>query len=208
MNPLVLKGSAGIAAFTAVLGTIGIVTKISKKVAVPIKTLLEKSRPDKRLLFAARGASNPDWKSAWNRYINQYKGTQEDPFALGAFSGENVPDNFMSKCESLFEEKVVDEGDDKYNLTLEFCTRNTLVSDFIWEQGKQMVSDKGNSSWSGLWNSYKQDGDLWQLNKSGNSGVPEEFKDRCLKESNSKSQNAHSPEVVAAVKYCSVVRSN
>nr|WP_045118308.1 hypothetical protein [Mycoplasma haemocanis] len=207
MQFMIGKVGAGIAASTAVLGTIGIVTKISKKVAVPIKTLLEKSRPDKRLLFAARGASNSDWKSAWKRYINQHKGSNEDPFTLGTFSGEDAPNNFMSKCESLFEEKVVYESDDKYNLALEFCTRDTLASDFIWEQGKRVLNGGDNDSWSNVWSQYKRDGDLWNLNKSQESQVPQEFKNRCSEETNSKAQDANSPKVLAAVKYCSVVRN-
>ncbi|AEG72690.1 hypothetical protein MHF_0414 [Mycoplasma haemofelis Ohio2] len=208
MNPLVWKASAGVAASTAVVGTIGIASRSSKKEAVPIKILLSKGRPDKRLLFKARGADNPDWKAAWKKYISGYSGSREDPFSVKTLSGENAPDSFMSKCEGLFEEKAVDESDDKYNLALEFCTRDTLVSDFVWEQGKQALSDKNSGSWAALWSQYKQDGDLWKLNKSSEGTAPDEFKDACIKETSSRSRDASSPEVVAAIKYCSVTKSS
>ncbi|AEG72692.1 hypothetical protein MHF_0416 [Mycoplasma haemofelis Ohio2] len=207
MNSLVWKVGGGVGASTAVAGTIGIVSHTSKKVAVPIKTLLSKGRPDKRLLFAARGAADPDWKAAWQRYINGYAGFKGNPFSLKTFTEGDAPAAFMSKCEGLFEEKAVDESDDKYNLALEFCTRDTLVSDFIWEQGKQALSDKNSNQWSSLWTQYKSNGDLWKLNKPSDSNAPNEFKDRCIKETTSKAKDARAPEVLAALNYCSIVRA-
>ncbi|AEW45122.1 hypothetical protein MHC_01280 [Mycoplasma haemocanis str. Illinois] len=204
MNPLVLKGVAGALSLTAVAGIVKLSIG-SSRIPQPISLLLEKHRPDKRLLFKARKGSDPDWKSAWQRYLSAYSGLDKNPFSVNLSSSGNgdAPNEFMDGCEALFKEKVLSIDDYKYEQVLEYCTRDTLVSDFAWEEGKQLAD---NGSWNDLWKKYYTSGDdFWNLkNGSYNEGnMNGEFKDKCSKEFNVKTGNPKHPSVTRAITYCS-----
>ncbi|AEW45115.1 hypothetical protein MHC_01245 [Mycoplasma haemocanis str. Illinois] len=205
MNPLVLKGAVGALGLTAVAGVVKL--SIGSSIPQPISLLLEKNRPDKRLLFKERGSGDADWKSAWQRYVSTYSGSGKNPFAVDLTSANgNVPDEFMAGCEALFKEKVLSSEDDKYEQVLEYCTRDTLVSDFTWEAGKQLADD---GQLQELWKKYYANSDdFWNLKKNqGENSMPQDFKTKCSAEFNVKTGNAKHPSVERTITYCSKDRN-
>ncbi|AEG72607.1 hypothetical protein MHF_0328 [Mycoplasma haemofelis Ohio2] len=203
MNPIALKGAAGALGMATVAGVVKMSVGSSTSPQL-ISSLLEKNHPDKRLLFKARGANSPDWKRAWQRYVASHSGTRKNPFSVSLSSSSNgdAPVPFMEKCEALFKEKVQSVDDDKYEQALEYCTRDTLVSDFVWTSGKQLAGDGELAS---LWKKYfESSDDFWNL-KSGKSAsdMHNDFKTKCSKEFEVKTGDAKHPSVSRVINYCS-----
>ncbi|AEW45119.1 hypothetical protein MHC_01265 [Mycoplasma haemocanis str. Illinois] len=205
MNPLVLKGAVGALGLTAVAGVVKL--SIGSSIPQPISLLLEKNRPDKRLLFKARGAGHSDWKNSWKKYVSAHSGSGKNPFSVNlSFSeNDNVPNEFMEGCETLFNEKVLGVDDDKYEQALEYCTRDTLVSDFTWTAGKQLADD---TRLKELWKQYyKNSDDFWNLkNSKDENDMPNEFKTKCSEEFNVKTGDMKHPSVERVINYCSTDR--
>ncbi|AEG72615.1 hypothetical protein MHF_0336 [Mycoplasma haemofelis Ohio2] len=130
-------------------------------------------------------------------------GTRKNPFSVTLTVSENgnAPVPFMEKCEALFKEKVVVD-DEKYDQVLEYCTRDTLVSDFAWTSGKQLAGD---GDWNGLWKKYfESSDDFWNL-KSGQSATSmnNNFKTKCSGEFNVKTGDMNHPSIARVINYCS-----
>ncbi|CBY92305.1 hypothetical protein HF1_02970 [Mycoplasma haemofelis str. Langford 1] len=219
MNSLALKGAIGAGTATTVAGITTLAVGSSKGTPQPISKLLSDHKPDRRLLFSGyqgkENGTHDAWKFVWKKYRNDYLNSRNNPFKLPVVNGtadEAAPENFMNACKGLFEEKVANTESDKYLLVLEYCTRPTLVSDWIWGMGHEMASQSGDAEvWKGLWKSYHEKAkDEWGLNKSYSEGgeAPQEFKSKCATESEKHSGNPKDTSVLSVFNYCSKVRTN
>ncbi|CBY92400.1 hypothetical protein HF1_03920 [Mycoplasma haemofelis str. Langford 1] len=224
MNSLATKGLAGLAASTAVAGGVGMAIKLSssKEELQSIKTLIKKHNPTKRLL--SRGDQGK-WKGVWKQYRTDYQNESSNPFNLTltkvtSIQEEAAPENFMTSCTSLSEEKVEGIKSDKYQLVDKYCTRLTSVSDLISDTGKRVLpkGDNGQSQeWKNLWKIYRQanknkqsGGDIWGLSGSSwtNSEelveAPSNFREKCESESQVETGDTNHNSFINVLKYCSV----
>ncbi|AEW45236.1 hypothetical protein MHC_01850 [Mycoplasma haemocanis str. Illinois] len=214
MNARVLKGVLGL---TASIGIAGITTltvrSFSKATPQSIEKLLIKSRPDKRLLrkgYAGKtDGSQEEWKFVWKSYVNAHSGLANNPLAVELKNPDgNAPEEFRAACEKLFEEKVEGIDSEKYQLALQYCTRNAYVKDWIWEKGYQALSELNSEDgeWTNLWNAYKAESNIWSLSDHSNSNVTEEFKKRCGQEGSKAASGYQDTTVLNVLKYCSKKR--
>ncbi|CBY92404.1 hypothetical protein HF1_03960 [Mycoplasma haemofelis str. Langford 1] len=231
MNPIATKGALGLAASTAVAGTVGMAVKFSgQEKPRSIKDLLWQHKPEKRLLFKRyldkEDGSQPEWKEAWKKYRTNYKDSERDPLGLLTkpvdLNDANAPSNFMESCESLFKKEVHNIKSDRYQLADNYCTRLTSVADLVWESNRKVLAkgNDGNSSeWKGLWKKYieanlgKDTGkDEWQVfekkweSTSDQEAATDKFRSKCESESLVKTGSRSHASYQKVIDYCSVPR--
>ncbi|AEG72707.1 hypothetical protein MHF_0431 [Mycoplasma haemofelis Ohio2] len=227
MNSLSTKGLAGLAASTAVAGGAGMAIKLSssKKELQSIKTLIKKHNPTKRLLLRRNNGESAEWKGVWKKYRTDYQNESNNPFNLtlvkaASIQDEAAPENFMTSCTSLSEEKVEGIKSDKYQLVDKYCTRLTFVSDLISDAGKRVLpkgNDGQSQEWKDLWKRYRKDneskkttGGVWGLTDSSwteNENLveaPSNFREKCESESQVKTGDTSHDSFINVLKYCSV----
>ncbi|AEW45102.1 hypothetical protein MHC_01180 [Mycoplasma haemocanis str. Illinois] len=176
--------------------------------------LIRETRPDRRMLFDGYNkvfdGSSDHWKFVWKKYRNDFPAGVSNPFSLTQLTGDNAPKEFRDTCRKLFfNESASSTDDEKYNWAVEYCTRSTLVSDWIWESGHEIVpKDNNTDEWKKLWAKYK-DSNVWNISDSSSNGeAPEGFKKKCEEEANKTSGNKRDVSVNRVFKYCSKKRVN
>ncbi|CBY92263.1 hypothetical protein HF1_02550 [Mycoplasma haemofelis str. Langford 1] len=220
-----LKAATGVLGVgTAAAGGTLAYKELTKPATHLIKDLLVTKNPRKRLIAKSEDGSSAEWKAAWKLYATSYKEHNKNPFSLTLAKptetldgSQNAPVEFMDKCESLVKERVLNEGDDKYQGVLQYCTRATLVSDLISENhpSKKVLSktEAGSSAgWKRAWSSYKiyntdktKDKDTWKLSdwesQSGDD-APESFKTKCEEKVKVEAFELSNEDYLNAVKWC------
>ncbi|AEW45121.1 hypothetical protein MHC_01275 [Mycoplasma haemocanis str. Illinois] len=193
--------------------------KIEKKT---ISTLLRDLNPDKRLLTSDIEASNQVWKDAWANYRNNNK--ESNPWGIKTWSkvtqsvqsGDNAPDDFVSKCVYQGNLRVSNGSDSLYENALKYCTRDTLVEDLVKESGRSLreKGDGKSSEWKALWTKYREANknkgvgqDEWKISDNTWSSVteedaPEKFRNKCETESKLKESKFGSDSVQRVLSYC------
>ncbi|AEG72630.1 hypothetical protein MHF_0351 [Mycoplasma haemofelis Ohio2] len=163
-----------------------------------ISTLLKTSNPQKRLITST---SNTDskWQEVWKKYKedNAAKKAGEDLLSLEGWGKsvseeENiVPNYFINGCKSKASQKTSGTNSPLYQNFLKYCTRDTLVSDLISENGRTLLTDTSSTEdWKGVWNAYKNANksdsgstDKWGFSdwtqKKDNDELPTDYKTRC-----------------------------
>ncbi|AEW45198.1 hypothetical protein MHC_01660 [Mycoplasma haemocanis str. Illinois] len=231
MKSLATKGLVGLATSSAVAGGIGIAIKFSssKKELKSIRTLIKKHSPSQRLLFredkGAADGSSSEWKRVWKQYRTDFQNSSNNPFKLtlakvSDIQDEAAPENFMTSCSSLFEEKVEGIKSDKYQVVEKYCTRLTSVSDLISDSGKRVLpkgNDGQSQEWKELWKRYRKDnedkkseGGIWKLSDSSwneNENLveaPSKFREKCESESQVKTGDINHHSFTNVLNYCSV----
>ncbi|CBY92274.1 hypothetical protein HF1_02660 [Mycoplasma haemofelis str. Langford 1] len=194
------------------------ISKPKVKEKKSIVTLIKDSRKDKRLMTKSNGGSEDHWKKGWKAYLD----SKRNIWGLSEWKDSPVdtdpaPTSFMNKCESVSREEVVDESDERYVAILNYCTRDTLVSDLISEtKGKTLLvkdtnNPSTNSDWLKVWGDYKTknngastdewDIGSWTSNKDQNN-VPVAFMDKCEEKSKVKAHRLDQPEYLKVLEYC------
>ncbi|AEW45759.1 hypothetical protein MHC_04515 [Mycoplasma haemocanis str. Illinois] len=132
------------------------------------------------------------WNQSWNRYKSN-----SDIWNLKK-SDSSLPDIFKVTCKNKLESKVSGKDSQAYKDFLNYCARDTLVSDLIRERApnKELLT-KGNGSedhWVSVWKLYVNDsrnskeakGDhIWKLSDwdssySSESKASSGFMDACV----------------------------
>ncbi|AEG72637.1 hypothetical protein MHF_0358 [Mycoplasma haemofelis Ohio2] len=207
MHSLAAKGIAGFVGSAALSGVTLWSIKASRATEEPksISKLLGEKRPDKRLLFngyqGKTDGSQEAWRFAWKKYVGDHSGLAKNPFSLTINSSlVNAPAEFMNACKNLFGEKVLNQESEKYSLAFEYCTRDALVSDWIWVKGKQLVnSNSGN--WGNLWNKY-QSANKYKWN-AAEVDSQDKFKSKCTSEYSAPAGADNDVSVLRILEYCS-----
>ncbi|CBY92258.1 hypothetical protein HF1_02500 [Mycoplasma haemofelis str. Langford 1] len=216
------KAAAGVlGAGTAVAGGALAYKGLTKPTTHSIRDLLATKNPEKRLISKSADGSSTEWKSAWKLYLTSYKKDGKNPFSLNRDKpntepdgNENAPSEFMSKCESLSKEMVVDKEDSRYQNVLIYCTRNTLVKDLIIESGRTLLQESGDD-WGASWKSYREANtgkgekqDVWQLSdwkdkQNADSPVSDDLKNKCKEKLESNAGVQVNDDYPNVVKWCS-----
>ncbi|CBY92267.1 hypothetical protein HF1_02590 [Mycoplasma haemofelis str. Langford 1] len=192
----------------------------SKTKTYSIKDLLATKNPKKRLIAKSTDGSSPEWKAVWKLYATEYKNNNHNLFSLASINSEKTiddnqpaPSEFMSKCESLVMEHVVNEKDDKYQGVLKYCTRDALIKDLILESGRVVLQES--DDWGDSWKSYraantdKEDQqDTWKLKdwntkKSNDSTISDDLKKKCKEKLEAKVGDQVDGDYSNIVKWCS-----
>ncbi|AEW45128.1 hypothetical protein MHC_01310 [Mycoplasma haemocanis str. Illinois] len=209
---VLIKGTLGLAATgTTAVGAAYDGGLFDRKAKIAISKLLQSFNPEKRLITATEG-SDPAWKETWKSYKTKYRGKSLDPFRV--LSGttmsvdEPAPSDFLSSCKNLLNVEVVDEKDDSYQLVLNYCTRLTLVSDWISDRGNELVSQSDATVWKELWKKYKETGkNSWNLSEYNSyqegQDAPASFKKKCSDESLAAQGNKYDSSVENIFLFCS-----
>ncbi|AEG72775.1 hypothetical protein MHF_0503 [Mycoplasma haemofelis Ohio2] len=213
MNALVLKGALGLTASAGIAGiTTLAVGSSSKAIPQSIEKLLSKNRPDKRLLrkgYDGKDDGSPkEWKFVWKNYVSAHLGSRSNPLSVALSNPDgNAPEAFMKACEKLFEEKVGGVDSERYELALDYCTRDAYAKDWIWAKGYQALSEhnSNDAAWSDLWNTYKS-GNIWSLTVTSGTATTD-FKQRCGQEGAKSAPTHEDPIVLNVLKYCSKKRT-
>ncbi|CBY92277.1 hypothetical protein HF1_02690 [Mycoplasma haemofelis str. Langford 1] len=208
---LAAKSALGFVSSALLAGTTTAVVRPSPEEPRTISKLISSTRPDRRLLFDGyqkkSDGSQEVWKFAWNKYRNDFSSGAPNPFSLNITNVDNAPVEFRNACKKLFSEQVLNTEDEKYTWGIEYCTRPTLVSDWIWGQGYEVVSDQG-GEWNTLWNKYKTN-NFWQITDStSNDQAPQAFKTKCKDEANKAQGNKNDVSVTRVIDFCSKKRTN
>ncbi|CBY92300.1 hypothetical protein HF1_02920 [Mycoplasma haemofelis str. Langford 1] len=175
--------------------------EISKRT---ISSLLREKNPEKRLIIAAP-PSDKAWKDAWANYRNENK--DSNPWGIKTWSkitqdvqsGDNAPDDFVSKCATQTILEVPNEKDSLYVEVLKYCTRNTVVSDLIAENtSKKLLNgtgDQDSGGWAAAWEVYRTQNkassktkDTWEFSdwdsKKDKTELPTDYKTKCTSQAN------------------------
>ncbi|AEG72613.1 hypothetical protein MHF_0334 [Mycoplasma haemofelis Ohio2] len=191
-----------------------------------ISKLIKTVNPDKRAITATAG-TDANWKEAWKRYRedNREKNPKEDVWKLESWvkptsssitNAEEAPAYFRSACTSRLSQKVSDVKSSLYKEVLEYCTRDTLVEDWVKDSGKSLreKGDGSSSEWKALWTKYREANknknsgqDEWKISKQQWTSVteesaPEEFRNKCETESKLKAGKSSEDSVKRVLAYC------
>ncbi|CBY93235.1 hypothetical protein HF1_12270 [Mycoplasma haemofelis str. Langford 1] len=139
-----------------------------------------------------------DDSEVWDATWKEYKKSGEDVWKLG--SEASVPNSLKTTCKDKLNSKISGIDSKEYKDFLNYCTRDTLVSDLIKDSGKKLlVKGSGNEAhWVAVWTAYVDDSrnkgrtkgnDIWRLNdwdskNAQKNSAPSTFMAEC--ESNSK----------------------
>ncbi|AEG72584.1 hypothetical protein MHF_0304 [Mycoplasma haemofelis Ohio2] len=172
------------------------ISKESPKTKRSIRELIANLKKDKRIISKSEAGNSKEWQEAWKLYKGDHQNSESNPFSISSeklkdsVSDQNAPTEFMSKCESLSSEEVLDEKDSKYQDVLKYCTRNTLVQDLVLESGRNLINET-NGNWSESWKSYRaansgkgNNQDTWKLSdweskKNDDSTISDNLKVKC-----------------------------
>ncbi|AEW45100.1 hypothetical protein MHC_01170 [Mycoplasma haemocanis str. Illinois] len=216
------KVGAGVAGLGAVAATGG--TFLYREFAKPkthlVRDLLAAKNPEKRLIANSTDGSSDEWKKAWQLYSQAYKDNGKNPFSLAlekpstVDGNQNAPVEFMNKCAFFLNKEVLDEKDEDYRNVLQYCTRDTLVSDLITENGRSLIGEsEGKEAWQKTWDDYKgkystksNGQDHWTLNgwdsQKSQADAPQVFKQECTKRSKSKAHTLDNKDYQDVLHWC------
>ncbi|AEG72587.1 hypothetical protein MHF_0307 [Mycoplasma haemofelis Ohio2] len=216
------KAGAGVAGAGAAATTGGILLhkELTKPKTYLIRDLLASKNPEKRLISKSTDGSSDEWKAAWKLYSQAYKDNNKNPFSLTlekpstVDGNQKAPIEFMNKCEFLLNQKVSSEADDNYKNVFQYCTRDTLVSDLITENGRKLIGEsEGKEAWQKTWDDYKGKNsthsngkDHWTLNgwdnQKNQADAPQVFKQECTKRSKSKAHTLDNKDYQDVLLWC------
>ncbi|CBY93145.1 hypothetical protein HF1_11370 [Mycoplasma haemofelis str. Langford 1] len=178
-NSLLFKSLAGIGGVSAVTGAAIGIPKLLEDKGELISELIKTKNPNKRLI-TSQSLEDADWKKSWEDYRKANKNAKkgEDSFQLSDWSGSITTDitdstasqSLLNACSSNSKKRVV-ESSQLYKDVLNYCTRDTLISDLLKESGKTplLKSEAANSAgWKAAWERYRiankdKDSDDWKL---------------------------------------------
>ncbi|AEW45736.1 hypothetical protein MHC_04400 [Mycoplasma haemocanis str. Illinois] len=217
------KGIIGAVGVTSGIGLTALYKSGSFEKQQVISSLLSSSNKDRRKLVKSSSGAEDGWKQSWKEYREVFNNTGKNPFSLaltketGSVTSVNATQEFMSACESWESKKVKNIEDEDYQTFLKYCTRNTLMSDLIKENGRQALVKSGtetsDAKWTKVWEEYKKhnivktaQSDYWKLNdwanKNGSSTVPVSFMNRCDSELNRSYYDVHGDDYKKVVDWC------
>ncbi|CBY93142.1 hypothetical protein HF1_11340 [Mycoplasma haemofelis str. Langford 1] len=177
-NSLLFKSLAGIGGVSAATGaTIGIPKLLEDKGEL-ISELIKTKNPDKRLI-TSQSLEDADWKKSWEDYRKANKNAKngEDTFQLSDWSpitteitSTAASQSLLNACSSNSKKRAV-ESSQLYRDVLNYCTRDTLISDLLKESGRTplLKSEAATSpEWKKAWESYRvankdKSEDAWKL---------------------------------------------
>ncbi|AEW45094.1 hypothetical protein MHC_01140 [Mycoplasma haemocanis str. Illinois] len=213
----------GTAATGAIYFGTDLISRNSRKEMTPIRKLMQSFSPHKRLI-SGDNVSDQHWKDAWKRYRDGHLNKDSDSWNLEGWTrptgsignSDNAPIHFIRACSLKADVEVENDRDPLYMQVINYCTRDTLISDLIKEKNpvKSLLSSSGDTSqWKTVWNDYKntnpnkeQNGDKWKLSdwstQKEAADAPQSFKDECLKKSGTKTLEAQSDDYLDTLKWC------
>ncbi|AEW45131.1 hypothetical protein MHC_01325 [Mycoplasma haemocanis str. Illinois] len=133
---------------------------------ISIFSLMRNVNPEKRLITVT-AVGDVDWKSSYKIYREQNKNNEKDIWNLKGWSKSldtttliDATSEFLSACDANSKVEVSGKEDPLYKQVLDYCTRNTLVSDLIKEQnkGKNLLDTSGTGQeegWKAAWGVYR-----------------------------------------------------
>ncbi|CBY92294.1 hypothetical protein HF1_02860 [Mycoplasma haemofelis str. Langford 1] len=225
ISPFFTKAALGVGAASATAAgaayASGVFSPSDEKKEL-ISKLIKTTNPDKRIIIASSG-DDPHWKEAWKRY-REDNSPDSDVWKLKNWNKSSTPvtssetalSNFMSECASRLSLEISGVESNLYKEVLKYCTRDTLVEDWVKESGKSLrVKGDGKSQeWKDLWTKYRtankdkdQGKDEWGIFKKKWTDIttedaPSEFRDKCETESKLKSALLSEDSVQKVLAYC------
>ncbi|AEG73441.1 hypothetical protein MHF_1201 [Mycoplasma haemofelis Ohio2] len=188
-----------------------------------ISSLLSSKNKDKRKLVKSTDGAEDSWKKAWKAYRENFNSTGKDPFSLSLIKRtspvnlDNATQAFMGACETQETKKVKDSKSEDYQLFLQYCTRDTLMSDLVKESGRKALvksnTESSDAKWVKVWDEYKKyntvktaQSDHWKLddwdNKNSSSTVPVSFMNKCDSELNRVYYDANGDDFKKVMGWC------
>ncbi|CBY93150.1 hypothetical protein HF1_11420 [Mycoplasma haemofelis str. Langford 1] len=208
--PLFMAGATA----TAGVGALAAKDLVFPKSQESISSLLSKD-PSKRAILEGE-----DWSNSWKAY----KASGKDIWALG--NGDQVPESLKTTCKNKLESKVDSKDSQGYKDFLDYCARNTLVSDLIKEHApnKELLVKKTgtDADWVKVWKLYveseknqKQAGgdhtwglSDWDKNHSILTTAPDSFMDKCVANAKESFHDVQGALYLDTLKFCTKDKAN
>ncbi|AEW45783.1 hypothetical protein MHC_04635 [Mycoplasma haemocanis str. Illinois] len=228
-NPLLFKSLAGVGGVAAVTGAAIGIPKLLAEKEQSISDLIKTKNPEKRLI-SATAVGDGAWKKAWQAYRTANKSAlvSEDTFRLSDWSGvisgeikdtDDAKQTFLDACFVNSKKKVLSNSQ-LYKDVLNYCTRDTTISDLVTDSKKTVLSkeiQKSDPKWKAAWERYRLANkdlgtDTWAASgfssakDNADQDALEGFRDQC--ESKLSSSSIHDKNLLEQVKSWCTVEGN
>ncbi|AEW45110.2 hypothetical protein MHC_01220 [Mycoplasma haemocanis str. Illinois] len=94
--------------------------------ATLVSDLIVENNKGRKLLKSSSSGDDSDWKKVWNVYKQQNINKASDTWSLTDWSnkksGDELPSNYKTTCDTKFAEEVFRTDDEKYLNVLNWCT--------------------------------------------------------------------------------------